>query len=249
MGRRKRVRKFVKYFVLLASQFSDQNRFCLHLCESVLTGFVQTFPFFNSKTDYPQNSPHLQVLHLLQASGAAPSSLGTHAGVSRCAPQPSANGEGDGEGDVPGRFSLPFAFFPPCANTFPESRRRWKWRKTELPGCVPRGSRPAARLCLGEGRFCRAERRPEAAPCLGSVRGSGRGARLHRQDMSSFSASVVDLESAESEVGKSQKRTHIIIFFLSVFDVLVCSLAALWTFDRNLWMIFRRLLLKDWLSS
>lgn len=75
--------------------------------------------------------------------------------------------------------------------------------------------------------FCWAERGAEAVLGLGSVRGSGRGARLQRQDMSSFSASVVDLESAESEVGKSQKRTHIIIFFLSVFDVLVCSLAAL----------------------
>jgi len=56
MWRRRRVRKFVKYFVLLASQFSDQNRFCLFRCEPALTESVQMihFPFFNSKNVLPQ---------------------------------------------------------------------------------------------------------------------------------------------------------------------------------------------------
>lgn len=154
MGRRRRVWKFVKYFVLLASQFSDQNRFFLLLCKPVLTEFVQTFPFFNSKVDYLPNSPHLWVVHLLQAPGAAPSPPGTDAGVSRCAPRPSA----DGEGDVPGRFSLPLALFPPCASALLEPRRRRKGENTELPVCVPRGARPAVRPWLGQGRFWRAER-------------------------------------------------------------------------------------------
>lgn len=69
----------------------------------------------------------------------------------------------------------------------------------------------------------------EAGPGLGSARGPGAVPGC-RQDVSSSPGSAADLERTESEVGKSQKRTHFInsffFFLLNVFGVLVCSLAA-----------------------
>lgn len=138
------------------------------------------------------------------------------------APQPSAGREGDREGGVPGRLSLLFAFFPPCANTFQESQRKRKGKKTELPGCVPGRARAFRWARAGfAGAGCGAE----AVRSLGSSRGPSSGARLQRLDVSSFSGSAVDLERSESEVGKIQNRTHILLSF--VFGVLVCSLGAL----------------------
>lgn len=77
-------------------------------------------------------------------------------------------------------------------------------------------------FCWARADFAGAEHGAEAVPSLGSVRGPGSGARLQRQDMSSFSGSAVDLERSESEMGRSQKRTHILLssfFFPVVFLV------------------------------
>ena len=76
------------------------------------------------------------------------------------------------------------------------------------PAPVP--GRPRA-FCWARAGFAGAERGAEAVPSLGSARVPGSGARLQRQDMSSFSGSAVDLERSESEVGKSQKRTQILL--------------------------------------
>lgn len=222
-------------------------------CEPALTGFMIHFPFSIPKWIIPR-------IHFIsgcftcyrhQGLLCLPWVLMLAWSTTPAGPQLSANREGDREGDIPGHFSLLFAFFPQCVNAFQEKAKREENRAAWVrPVMVP--GQPCAFRWARAG-FARAERGAEVMPCLGSARapaentasflvvpGCRSRTRAHSLDLQ------LNLKDQSQKLVRV-RRGHIFHYHL-FFPVDVCSLAASRIFNRNLWIIFKRWLLKDWLS-